>query len=218
MPTLKELFDKAEGGVLTYDQLIALAPNAKFVDLSAGEYVSKQKYTDDLAARDTRISALDETIKSRDTDLTNLRTQLDAAGTDATKLKELTTQFSDLQKQYDKDTKAYQKQLREQAYQFAVTEFANQQRFSSKAARKQFEAEMIAKNLQMVDGVIMGATDFLTAYRAENEDSFEADKVDDSQSTPAQPKPHFADSTAPIGDQSDDSPKISFNFTGIRPH
>lgn len=218
MPTLKELFEKSENGTLTYEQLMALAPNAKFVDLSTGDYVSKQKYTDDLAARDTRITSLDETIKTRDADLTNLRTQLDAAGTDATKLKELTGKFTDLQAQYDKDTKAYQRQLKEQAYQFAVTEFANQQKFSSKAARKQFEAEMIAKKLQMVDGAIMGATDFLAAYKAENEDSFEADRVDDSNDAPPPPKPHFADSTTPTGTQPDETQKIVFNFSGVRPH
>lgn len=213
---LKELFDKAEGGALTYEQLTALAPNAKFVDLSTGEYVSTQKYNDELAKRDTRITSLDETVKARDTDLQNLRTQLEAAGTDATKLSDLTTKFDDLQKQYDKDTKAYQKQLKEQAYRFAVTELSNQQKFSSKAAKKQFEAELIAKNLQMVDGVIMGATDFLAAYRAENEDSFEADKAEPE--TPPAQKPHFVDSTKSDGTSDEEPPMIKFNFSGIRPH
>lgn len=216
MPTLKELFEKAEGGVLSYEQLVALAPEAKFVDLSSGEYVAKQKYTDALAERDTRITSLDETVKARDTDLQNLRAQLDAAGTDATKLADLTTKFDELQKQYDKDTKAYKKQLKDQEYQFAVTEFSSQQKFSSRAAKKQFEAELLARNLQVDNGVILGATDFLAAYRAENEDSFEADK-DEPETPPAQ-KPHFVDSTKPSGGTADNEPQFQFNFAGVRPH
>ena len=216
MPTLKELFEKAEGGVLSYELFGALAHDAKFVDLSGGDYVSTQKYNDELAKRDTRITSLDETVKARDTDLQSLKAQLDAAGTDATKLTELTTKFEDLQKQYDKDTKAYKKQLKDQEYQFAVTEFSNQQKFSSKAAKKQFEAELLARNLQVDNGVILGATDFLAAYRAENEDSFEADKAEPE--TPQAPKPHFVDSSKSSGGTADNEPQFSFNFAGVRPH
>lgn len=211
--TLKEIFEKSEGA-LTYEQFVTLAEGTKFVDLSEGNYVAKQKYTDDLAARDTRITTLDETVKSRDTDLQNLKTQLEAAGTDNAKLTEVTNQFAELQKQYDKDTKAYAKQLKDQAYRFAVTEFANQQKFSSKAAKKQFEAEMIAKNLQMVDNTIMGATDFLNVYKAENEDSFEADEPNPNP----QPKPSFVAPTSPAGSTSGDENPIVFNFTGVRAH
>ena len=40
---VKELFDKAENGTLTYEQFLSAAGEAKFVDLSEGKYVSKQK-------------------------------------------------------------------------------------------------------------------------------------------------------------------------------
>ena len=101
---LKEIFDKAEDGTLTYDQFMAAVTEgkAKFVDLSEGDYVAKQKYTDDLAARDTRIATLDTTLKDRDADLANLKTQLQNAGNDSEKLSTLNTQFSELQSKYDK--------------------------------------------------------------------------------------------------------------------
>lgn len=209
---LKELFDKAENGTLTYDQFLTAAGNAKFVDLTEGNYVAKQKYTDDLADRDTRITTLNDTIATRDTDLANLKTQLEAAGNDADKLSDLNTKFSDLQKQYDKDTKAYQKQLKEQAYKFAVTDFANQQKFTSQAAKRDFISSMMAKNLQMDNDVIIGATDFMTAYSQANADAF---AVEDANTTEL--KPHFAESTVPQGG-GDDSNPFSFSFTGIRPH
>lgn len=214
--TLKELFEKAENGVLTYEQLTTLAGESKFVDLTEGNYVAKQKYTDDLAARDTRINTLDETIKTREADLTDLKNKLETAGTDSEKLTELNTKLSDLQKQYDKDTKAYQKQLKDQAYKFAVNEFANKQNFTCQAAKRDFISSMLSKNLQMENDVIIGATDFITAYSKENADAF---KVEEPE-TPNEPsqKPHFVDTTSSGNAGSQDTNPFKFNFAGVRPH
>lgn len=213
---LKDLFDKAEGGVLTYEQFIAAAQEgkAKFVDLSEGKYVDKQKYDDDLSARDTRIKTLDDTIKTRDTDLGNLRTQLEQAGTDADKLSKLTTDFSDLQTKYDKDTKAYAKQLKDQEYKYAVKEFANQQKFTSQAAKRDFIQTLLAKNFTIENDVIVGASDFVTAYAKDNADAFAVD----TPSTPAVDKPHFVDTTTPAGTPAGTSNPFNFNFVGVRPH
>lgn len=215
---LKDLFDKAEGGVLSYEQFLAAAQEskAKFVDLSEGKYVDKQKYDDDLSARDTRIKTLDDTIKARDTDLGNLRTQLEAAGTDATKLSTLTTDFANLQSKYDKDTKAYEKQLKEQAYKYAVRDFANQQKFTSQAAKRDFINSMLEKNLTIENDVIVGASDFVTAYSKDNADAF----VVDTPATPPAPgadKPHFVDTTNPAGTPAGTPSPFNFNFIGVRP-
>jgi hypothetical protein len=188
---------------------------AKFVDLAEGGYVDKQKYTDDLAARDTRITTLDDTIKLRDTDLANLRQQLTDAGNDATKLDELNVKFSELQKQYDKDTKAYQKQLKDQAYKHAVNNFANQQAFTSQAAKRDFINSMLAKNLQIENDVLIGATEFMTTYAGENADAFVQDKPAD----PPANKPHFVDSTNNNGSNDGGNTDLfNFNFVGVRPH
>ena len=215
---LKDLFDKAEGGVLTYDQLMAAAQEskAKFVDLSEGQYVAKQKYDDDLSARDTRITTLGDTIKTRDTDLANLRQQLEAAGTDATKLATLTADFSNLQSKYDKDTKAYEKQLKDQAYKFAVRDFANQHKFTSAAAKRDFVNTLLAKNLAMENDVIVGANDFVTAYTKDNADAFVVEQP--QVPPPVVDKPHFVDPTSPQGNPAGKANPFNFNFTGVRPH
>ena len=211
---LKDIFDNAENGTLTYEQFVAASGNAKFVDLTEGNYVAKQKYTDDLAARDTRITSLDETIKNRDADLSALKQQLDSVGNDSEKLATLNSQLSDLQKQYDKDTKAYQKQLREQAYEFAVKDFSNKQKFSSQAAKRDFERSMLAKNLTMENDAIIGASDFMAKYAEENADAF---IVEQEAPAPA-PAPHFVDSTNPGASSQAEANPFEFNFVGIRPH
>lgn len=212
---LKDIFSKAENGTLTYDQFIAIATEnkSKFVDLSEGGYVDRNKYNSDLESRDTRITSLDDLIKTRDTDLANLRQQLEDAGNDTTKLGELNTKFNDLQKQYDKDTRAYQKQLKDQAYKFAVTDFANKQDFSSQAAKRDFISSMLAKDLQMENDTLIGATDFMTAYANENADAFRQAKVEE---TPVE-KPHFVNSTNPTPAENN-ADMFNFNFAGVRPH
>ena len=48
--TIKELFDKAESGTLDYSTFEKLMKegNAKFVDLSEGGYVSKDKFENEI--------------------------------------------------------------------------------------------------------------------------------------------------------------------------
>ena len=173
---LKEIFDKAtsENKSLTLEEFDAIAKEnkAKFTDLSEGRYVDRQKYEDDLAKKDTEITTLNETINTRNTDLEALKTQLENAGSDAGKLDELTQNLTSLQAKYDADTKALNDRLSAQAYEFAVRDFAGKQKFSSGAARRDFERSLIQKNLPMEDGSIMGAEDYMKAYAKANADAF----------------------------------------------
>ena len=193
---IKEVFDKAENGTLTYEQFLSLAGEAKFTDLTEGKYVSNAKYTDEINALNGRIDTLNETIGLRDKDLSSLQVQLEAAGTDAQKLTDLTAQFSELQSRYEGETKAYQQQLAEQAYDFAIKEFANSKKFTSNAAKRDFIGAMKAKNLSMENGKIIGADDFVTIYSAENSDAFAVETPVQPEPAPEPAKPHFS---APTG-------------------
>ena len=211
---LKDIFDKAENGALTYEQFLAAAAGAKFVDLTEGAYVAKQKYTDDLAARDTRITTLSDTITQRDQDLASLQEKLTAAGGDAEKLAQVNNDFAALQKQYDKDTKAYQKQLKDQATKYAATEFANSLDFTSQAAKRDFVQALLARNLTVENDRLIGGTDFLEAWRAENSDAFRV-----AQPTPEpEPKPQFVSPTTPRPGGGTEPNPITFSFMGVRPH
>lgn len=187
--TVKELFDKAENGTLTWEQFQQAMGEAKFVDLTEGNYVSKQKFETEVSQRDTRIADLTNTISTRDTDLTALQQKLKDAG-DLDALKQASKDLADLQKRYDKETKDYQSQLTKQAYEFAVKEFANSKNFSSKAAKRDFTNAMIAKNLQFEDGKIIGAEDFVQMYSKDNDDAF----VKPADPTP---KPKFVTGSEP---------------------
>lgn len=213
---LKDVFAKAEGGTLTYEQLQQLAPEAKFIDLSEGGYYSKAKHEDELAAKDKQIETLNATIKTRDTDLSALKTKLEEAGTDADKLTALTTEFDGLKTKYDNDIKSYKDQLKKQSYEFAVREFANNQKFTSQSAKKAFVQSMIAKDLKMEKDTILGADDFLNVYKESDPDAFVVEQPP-TPPAPAQPLPSFGQPTPPTPQSSeqDEFAKL-FSFDGVR--
>ena len=100
MEFLKVLF---ENGAVTWDQFAKGVKDKglKIADLSEGNYVSKQKYDNDVHTKDTQIETLNKNIKTRDDDLEDLKNQLEAAGNDKEKLKELTGKFNTLQTDYN---------------------------------------------------------------------------------------------------------------------
>ena len=217
---IKAIFDSVEDGALTYEQFEALAKEngAKFTDLNEGKYVSKKKYEDELAGKASEIDTLNSTISTRDTDLAELQKKLEEVGVDADKLASITSEFDALKTKYDSDAKNYKAQLKKQAYEFAVKEFANSQKFSSNAAKRDFIQSMIAKDLKMENDIILGAQDFVKAYSENNEDAFIVD-------TPPEPeydslKPQFITSTPGADDITPDSASDFINamhFTGVRP-
>lgn len=214
--TIKELFDKAESGTLDYSTFEKLMKegNAKFVDLSEGGYVSKDKFENEISSKDGQITQLNDTIKSRDKDLKDLKSQLKEAGTDSEKLTELETQLGNLQTQYKQDTDNYKAQLSKQAYEFAVKDFANGKKFSSNAAKRDFISSMIAKELKMEGDKIIGADDFVTMYSTDNADAFVVEKPVEQNN----PKPTFVQPTSPTIDKSKEANGFTsaFNFVGVR--
>lgn len=208
---IKDIFDKSENGSLSYEQFEAIVKEsgAKFADLSEGKYVSKSKYDDDIQAKDASIEQLNGTISQRDTDLADLQAKLKDAGTDATKLSELQVNFDNLQTKYTADMEAYQKQLADQQYSFAVREFANGKEFTSQAAKRDFVRSLLDEKLKMKGETIIGADDFAKTYAEENADAFKVETQE--QPAPAQQntgaKPQFVGTTP--GGQEQKKPSLS---------
>lgn len=211
--TIKELFGESS---LSYEEFekAMKEKGAKFVDLSDGGYVSKDKFENEVSGKDSQISQLNDTIKSRDKDLKDLKAQLKDAGTDAEKLTELETQLGNLQTQYKQDTDNYKAQLSKQAYEFAVKDFASGKKFSSNGAKRDFISSMIAKELKMEGDKILGADDFFNTYATEDPNAF---ITEPKQEEPKQPKPTFAQPTSPnIDNKQEAVTDFGFNFIGVR--
>jgi len=218
---LKGLFNEAENGVLNYTVFEKLLKDngIKLANLADGEYVSKQKYADELAGRDSQIASLNDSLAKRDADLSDLQKKLSDAGTDADKLTQLSADFTSLQSRYDNDTKALKKQLDAQAYDFAVKEFIGTKEFTSKAAQRDFARSLTEAKLKMSNGQILGADDFAEQYSKDNADAFVTKGADPVPPAPQNdPQPHFVQPTQPTGTPNEPNPFAGmFNFSGVRP-
>lgn len=188
--TIQEVFEKSENGTLTFEQFQAIMGTAKFVDLTEGHYVSKQKYDSDIQQRDGQITTLNQTLENRNTDLSNLQNTLKEAG-DIDALKQASQDLTALRQKYDTETKQYQRQLTQQAYEFAVKEYANKLKFTSNAAKNDFTAQMIAKKLQYEDGKLIGADDFKAMYAQNDPKAF----VSETPAPATNPVPTFVQPT-----------------------
>lgn len=184
MDFLKELFgDEA----LTFEQLQAKVAEKgiKLADLTTGNYVDKKKYDDAVASRDTQITELKGQITTRDKDLNALKKQVESGDTDnQTKIADLTAKIAKLQGDYDTSKKDYEARLSKQAYEFAVKEYAGGLKFTSEAARRDFEGQLTAKALKLEDNKIIGADDFMKTYKEANAKAFEEEKAEPEKQDP----------------------------------
>lgn len=211
MEFLKALF---ESGALTWDEFSKAVTDKgiKLADLASGKYVSKSKYEDDLAAKDTAIADLTGQLSTRDTDLAELRAKLESEGTDnKTKVAELTSQITKLQGDYDTVKSEYECKLSKQSYEFAVREFANEKKFTSNAAKRDFISEMIKANLEIKDNQLQKADDFVAEYIKANADALVTE-------TPAeQNPPTFVNPSNPTPAPEENAFINAFQFAGVRP-
>lgn len=201
--TIKEIFDQAKEGTLTYEQFNELAKDAKFADLSTGDYVAKKKYEDEVSSKESQISTLNDTISNRDKDLKALKEQLEQAktsdGAEKEALDKLTNDLASLQDKYNADMKAYKNQLAEQSYDFAVREYANTLEFSSAAAKRDFIGQFKQAGLKMDGSKILGADDFKAKYEETNPDAFPVVTPEPSPATD-KPLPKFVEPTGAPAD------------------
>lgn len=142
-------------------------------------------------------------IAQRDTDLATLQEKLKNAGADANKLSNLQTDFDTLQQTYNTAKADYEKQLAEQAYDFAIKENSAKLKFSSNSAKKAFMSDLKAKNLSMENGKILGFDDFVNAYKEQDAGAFITENPSPKND---EPKPSFSGKTNP-SDNTDPQPE-----------
>lgn len=142
-------------------------------------------------------------IAQRDTDLATLQEKLKNAGADANKLSNLQTDFDTLQQTYNTAKADYEKQLAEQAYDFAIKENSAKLKFSSNSAKKAFMSDLKAKKLSMENGKILGFDDFVNAYKEQDAGAFITESTEPKNT---EPKPSFSGKTNP-SDNTDPQPE-----------
>ena len=198
--------------------------HVRFADLSEGGYVSRSKYEDKVNGLTQQVSDLQEQIAQRDTDLTALNDQLTTAQADAGQLAEVQKQLSTLQNKYDKDSKAWEAKNAQQAYEYAVRNKANELKFTSTAAKRDFIREAIAQGFKQDGDTLMGYTDFVQKYQENDPGAFVVDTPpgDPNSDDPAptivlpgknNPNPHKM-SLSEAMKAKNENPNLKINFEG----
>lgn len=162
--------------------------HVRFADLGEGNYVSRTKYDDKVNGLTQQVTDLQGQITQRDTDLAGLNEQLTAAQADAGQLAEAQKQLSTLQSRYDKDSKEWARKNQQQAYEYEIRNRANELKFTSAAAKKDFIREAIAAQFKQDGDTLMGYTDFVTKYQ-ENDPGAFVQETPPADPAPADPTP-----------------------------
>lgn len=183
----------------------------KFVDLSEGGYVGKDKYDSKVNGLTTQINDLQGQISQRDTDMSNLQEQLTTAQTDATKLADAQNTLTALQSQYAQDKSNWEAKIAAQAYEFKIRELTNGIAFSSNAAKNEFVRNAIAKNFQLEGDKVLGFDDYVATCKQADPNAFaKAEEGDDG-------KPSITLGAQGKNPKRDES-GFGFSFTGVRPN
>lgn len=146
------------------------------------------KLTDAEEKAKTLQEQYDTDIAKRDTDLKELQKKLKAGEGNAETLKDLQEKLSTLQTTYDTEKSEYQQKLAEQEYSFLVKEAANNLKFSSNSAKKQFIQDVTEKKLSVENGALLGFNDFVEQYKTADAGAFLAEE----QPKDEPPAPKFA--------------------------
>ncbi len=143
----------------------------KIGNLGSGNYVGKDKFD----AKETEISGLKQQL-------------VDATATiksyEDMDIEAIKQSAKDWETKYNADTQALQDKLAKKDYESVVNSKIASLKFSSEGAKKSFVNDLLAKDLKLEGGNILGFDDFVTNYKETDPKAFESDT----------PKPQFTDS------------------------
>lgn len=163
----EELFSKVEARLTEINGADDRKENpVRYVDLSEGSYVGKEKYSrmqTETAGYKKQLEDANELIKSykdtKDKDIEGLKQSA-----------------KDWETKYAEDTKALQDKLAAQEKTFAAERYLDGQRIKSPLSRKTILSEFLAQDMEFKDGKFIGADEYMKGVREKYPDEFHADE------------------------------------------
>lgn len=135
----------------------------KFVDLSEGAYVGKEKYANLKTEADgykkqlTDANAAIESYKGMD-------------------IEGIKKSADEWKQKYDTDTAALTQLIEIQKRSFAAEKYLDSQKIKSPLARKSIFSEFMSQNLEFKDGTFVGADEYMKKVKKQYPDDFEAEQ------------------------------------------
>lgn len=136
--------------------------------INDGSYIPKKKFDDlnndkkDLQAQLEEVNKKLQTMSSDDAE--NIKKELE-----------------DLKAKYDTDTKALNDKWNAREKEYLINDLTRDLKFSSNSAKKTFINDLMAKDLKIENGKMLGYDDFLNEYRENDADAFVPEKKNEGQ-------------------------------------
>lgn len=159
-----ELFSQVDAKIQEHNKRIEdKLQQVRFVDLSEGGYVSKEKYGElDTAKKgiEKQLKEANDTIESyKDMDIEGIKKSA-----------------ADWKKKYDDDTQKLNQQIEADRKAFAAERYIAGQKIKSPLSRKAILQEFLAQNLEFKDGAFTGADEYMEKVRKQYPDEFEQEQ------------------------------------------
>lgn len=136
--------------------------------INDGTYIPKKKFDDlnndkkDLQAQLEEVNKKLQTMSSDDAE--NIKKELE-----------------DLKAKYETDTKALNDKWNAREREYLINDLTRDLKFSSNSAKKTFINDLMAKDLKIENGKMLGYDDFLNEYRENDADAFVPEKKNEGQ-------------------------------------
>lgn len=161
-------------------------------------------------------------IENLKNELNSNKQKLDEANVQIQKFKEMDvdsikqeaenwkTKYSEFENQSKAEKEAFEKQLQEKEYEFAVKEYIGQHKFVNDWNKQNFTNELISKKFPLQDGKLLGVDDYVKDFQEKNQGVFAPIE---------EPKdPKFPQIVSPTNNQqTNTNDGFNFNFRTVRP-
>lgn len=160
----EELFSQVEAKLSEINKADDRKENpVRYVDLSEGGYVGKEKYAHiqtESAGYKKQLEDANGIIKSyKDMDIDGIKQSA-----------------KDWETKYTEETKKLQHQLAAQEKTFAAERYLDGQKIKSPLSRKTILNEFLAQNMEFKDGKFIGADEYMKGVREQYPDEFQAEE------------------------------------------
>ena len=134
----------------------------KIGNLGSGNYIGKEKFD----AKETEIAGLKEQLTTA-SDTIKSYEDMD--------IEAIKKSAKDWETKYNTDTQALQDKLAKKDYETAIKDKTANLKFTSEGAKKSFITDLMAKELKLENGNILGFDDFVKVYKETDPKAFESD-------------------------------------------
>lgn len=160
----EELFTQVDAKIQEHNKGIEdKLKQVRFVDLSEGGYVSKEKYGE----LDTEKKGIEKQLKDANATIKSYKDM------DIEKIKQ---SAADWETKYNEDTQKLQQQIESDRKAFAAERYIAGQKIKSPLTRKAILQEFMSQNLEYKDGAFVGAEEYMKKVREQYPDEFEQEE------------------------------------------